>query len=53
LLVVYGLQAAAKVDPWESAADSIPPRGNPQGSVPIYGSAAPGFQYDRIGTLRR
>jgi len=39
-----------KVDPWESAADTIPPRGNPQGSVPIYGSAAPGFQYDRIGT---
>jgi len=39
-----------KVDPWESAADSIPPRGNPQGSVSIYGSAAPGFQYDRIGS---
>ena len=39
-----------KVDPWESPADTIPPRGNPQGSVSIYGSAAPGFQYDRIGT---
>src|SRR3954469_13816840 len=39
-----------KIDPWESPADSIPPRGNPQSSVPIYGSAAPGFQYDRIGT---
>ena len=39
-----------KIDPWESPADTIPPRGNPQGSVSIYGSAAPGFQYDRIGT---
>ena len=32
-----------KIDPWESPADTIPPRGNPQRSVPIYGSAAPGF----------
>ena len=39
-----------KIDPWESPADSIPPRGNPQGSVSIYGSAAPGFQYDRLGS---
>jgi mono/diheme cytochrome c family protein len=36
-----------KIDPWESVADSIPPRGNPQMSVPIYGSAAPGFAYGR------
>lgn len=36
-----------KIDPWESAADSIPPRGNPQGSVPVFGTAAPGFTYDR------
>jgi len=39
-----------KIDPWESPADSIPPRGNPQGSVSIYGSAAPEFMYDRIGS---
>jgi mono/diheme cytochrome c family protein len=36
-----------KIDPWETPADTIPFRGNPQGSVPIYGSAAPGFQFDR------
>jgi mono/diheme cytochrome c family protein len=36
-----------KIDPWETAADTIPFRGNPQGSVPIYGSVAPGFMYAR------
>jgi mono/diheme cytochrome c family protein len=30
-----------KIDPWESAADSIPPRGNPQYSIPTTGTAAP------------
>ena len=40
-----------KIDPWESAADSIPPRGNPQGSVPVFGSAAPGFVYDRSSAI--
>lgn len=40
-----------KVDPWESAADSIPPRGNPQFSVPTYGTAAPGFAYARGATI--
>ena len=40
-----------KIDPWESAADSIAPRHNPQGSVPIYGSSAPGFAYDRAATI--
>jgi mono/diheme cytochrome c family protein len=35
-----------KVDPWESS-DTIPMRGNPQFSVPIYGSAAPGFAVSR------
>ena len=39
-----------KIDPWETAADTIAFRGNPQGSVPIVGSAAPGFQYDRAAT---
>lgn len=36
-----------KIDPWETPADTIAFRGNPQGSVPIYGSAAAGFMYDR------
>jgi mono/diheme cytochrome c family protein len=38
-----------KIDPWESPTgnDSVPPRGSPQGSVSIYGSAAPGFEFDR------
>ena len=40
-----------KIDPWESVADSIPPRHNPQASVPIYGSVAPGFAYDRAATI--
>lgn len=40
-----------KIDPWESPADSIAPRHNPQGSVPIYGSSAPGFAYDRQATI--
>jgi len=39
-----------KIDPWESASDTIPFRANPQTSVPIYGSAAPGFIYDRSPT---
>ena len=40
-----------KIDPWESPADSIAPRHNPQGSVPIVGSSAPGFAYDRHATI--
>lgn len=36
-----------KIDPWESLADTIPARGNPQSSVPMYGSAAPGYEYGR------
>jgi mono/diheme cytochrome c family protein len=36
-----------KVDPWESPSDTIPMRGNPQFSVPIYGSAAPGYAVSR------
>jgi mono/diheme cytochrome c family protein len=36
-----------KIDPWESASDTVPFRGNPQASVPIYGSDAPGFLYSR------
>jgi mono/diheme cytochrome c family protein len=37
-----------KIDPWESVADSIPPRGNPQNSVPMYSTVAPGYQFGRM-----
>ena len=37
-----------KIDPWETMSDTTPFRGNPQNSVSIYGSAAPGFLYDRM-----
>lgn len=40
-----------KIDPWDTPADSIPPRANPQLSVPIEGSAAPGFAYGRMGSI--
>ena len=40
-----------KIDPWESVSDSIPPRGNPQFSVPVYGSFAPGLVYTREATV--
>ena len=40
-----------KVEPWESVADTVPPRGNPQNSVPIYGTAAPGFAYGREAAI--
>lgn len=36
-----------KFDPWTSPNDSIPMRGNPQNSVPIFGSAAPGYAVSR------
>lgn len=36
-----------KIDPWDTPNDSTPPRGNPQGSVPVYGTAAPEFMYAR------
>jgi mono/diheme cytochrome c family protein len=35
------------MEPWESVADSVPPRGNPQSSVPVQGSFAPGFLVSR------
>ena len=34
-----------KIDPWETPNDTTPFRGQPQLSVPITGSAAPGFIY--------
>lgn len=33
-----------KIDPWESQADTIPMRGNPQMSVPVTGTFVAGFQ---------
>ena len=38
-----------KIDPWESP-DTVPYRANPQNSVSIYGTEAPGFIYDRANT---
>jgi mono/diheme cytochrome c family protein len=35
------------IDPWETANDTTAFHGNPQNSVDIYGSAAPGFEYAR------
>ena len=37
-----------KHDPWESSSDTIPARGNPQNSVPVYGTLAPGYQFSRM-----
>jgi mono/diheme cytochrome c family protein len=39
-----------KIDPWETTSDTIAMRGNPQGSVPITGTAAPGFAFGRLPT---
>lgn len=37
-----------KIDPWETANDTTPFRGNPQNSVPVYGTLAPGYEYSRV-----
>jgi hypothetical protein len=34
--------------PWKTASDTVPPRANPQSSVSVYGTAAPGFIYRSI-----
>ena len=49
--VLTDFKRQPKIDPWESPADTIAARGNPQGSVPIYGSVAPGFAYGRSQTV--
>ena len=36
-----------KHDPWESPADTIGMRGNPQFSVPVYGTLVPGYAVSR------
>jgi len=40
-----------KLDPWETPADTIAMRGNPQYSVPITGTVAPGFAYGRMASI--
>lgn len=40
-----------KLDPWETPADTIAMRANPQSSVPITGTVAPGFAYGRAGSI--
>ena len=37
-----------KIDPWETASDTVPFRGNPQNSVSVYGSFAPGYAVSRL-----
>jgi mono/diheme cytochrome c family protein len=37
-----------KFDPWESTSDTTPARGNPQNSVALYGSSAPGYAVSRM-----
>jgi mono/diheme cytochrome c family protein len=37
-----------KHDPWESPSDTVPMRGNPQFSVPVYGTRAPGYAVSRL-----
>jgi mono/diheme cytochrome c family protein len=36
-----------KIDPWQTANDTIPFRGNPQNSVPLHGTFAPGYLVSR------
>jgi mono/diheme cytochrome c family protein len=40
-----------KPDPWESPSDTIAMRGNPQFSVPVYGTLAPGYAYSRTPSI--
>jgi len=40
-----------KIDPWQTANDTIPFRGNPQNSVPVQGSFAPGFVVSRTPSI--
>ena len=37
-----------KYDPWESQSDTIAMRGNPQFSVPVYGTLVPGYAVSRL-----
>lgn len=40
-----------KLDPWETSADTIAMRANPQLSVPITGTTAPGFAFGRMASI--
>ncbi|MES2179397.1 MAG: cytochrome c [Gemmatimonadota bacterium] len=40
-----------KHDPWESADSTVAMRGNPQNSVPVYGTLAPGFAYSHTPSI--
>jgi len=50
-LVLTDFRRQPKLDPWETPADTIAMRGNPQSSVPIHGTMAPGFAYGRMNTI--
>ena len=49
--VLTDFKKQPKLDPWETPADTIAMRGNPQNSVPITGTAAPGFAYGRAASI--
>ena len=58
-LLVFSLNACSwftdfkqqpKPDPWESS-DSVAMRGNPQFSVPVYGTVAPGYAFSRVAAI--
>jgi mono/diheme cytochrome c family protein len=49
--VLTDFKKQPKLDPWETPADTIAMRGNPQGSVPITGADAPGFAYGRTASI--
>ena len=40
-----------KYDPWKSVSDTVAMRANPQNSVPVYGTFAPGYAVSRIPRL--
>jgi mono/diheme cytochrome c family protein len=40
-----------KPDPWESPSDSIAMRGNPQNSVSVYGTLAPGYAFSHTPAI--
>jgi mono/diheme cytochrome c family protein len=49
--VLTDFKQQPKLDPWETPADTIAMRANPQHSVPITGTAAPGFAYGRVASI--
>lgn len=40
-----------KHNPWESPSDTIAMRGNPQNSVPVYGTLAPGYAFSHTAAI--